>query len=54
MSKKTRGTGKLKLYRRHLNNCQHKHKGRGYDSCRCPIWVQGTWAWREDAPLARR
>ena len=36
--------GRLKLYRRHLAACPHKHKGRRFDTCKCPIWVQGTWA----------
>src|SRR3984885_6891352 len=38
-----RRRGKLKLYRRHLTECPHKQKGRAFDSCRCPIWIQGTW-----------
>jgi site-specific recombinase XerD len=35
--------GKLKLYRRHLSSCVHRSKGRAFDSCKCPIWIQGTW-----------
>ena len=40
---KTRNLGKLKLYRRHKLSCEHKHKGRAFESCHCPIWIQGTW-----------
>jgi len=32
----------LTLYRRHLKKCAHRHQGRQYRRCRCPIWVQGT------------
>lgn len=39
-----RNSGKLKLYRRHLKACEHKAEGRQFDRCRCPIWLQGTWA----------
>lgn len=34
----------LNIYRRHLNACEHKLKGRRYRQCRCPIWVDGTLA----------
>jgi hypothetical protein len=32
----------LLLYRRHLDDCKHRHKGRRYRHCQCPLWVQGT------------
>lgn len=32
----------LTLYRRHLAKCDHRHEGRQYRRCRCPIWIQGT------------
>lgn len=32
----------LNIYRRHLKGCAHKHKGRAYRNCRCPIWVDGN------------
>jgi len=32
----------LALYRRHLNICPHRAKGREYKRCKCPIWVDGT------------
>lgn len=31
----------LTIYRRHLKNCTHKHEGRKYRRCRCPIWADG-------------
>ncbi len=31
----------LTLYRRHRKNCVHRHEGRAYRRCRCPLWVQG-------------
>jgi integrase/recombinase XerD len=32
---------KLNTYRRHSKNCPHADKGRGWDRCGCPIWVEG-------------
>lgn len=34
---------RLKLYRRHLAGCEHIDKGRRFDRCKCPVWIQGTW-----------
>ena len=31
----------LTIYRRHAKNCPHRHEGRQYRRCRCPIWVDG-------------
>jgi len=31
----------LTIYRRHIKACEHKHEGRKYRRCRCPIWVDG-------------
>jgi integrase/recombinase XerD len=31
----------LTLYRRHLADCPHKKKGRGWKRCGCPVWFQG-------------
>lgn len=31
----------LTIYRRHVETCKHKHEGRKYRRCRCPIWVDG-------------
>lgn len=31
----------LTIYRRHKKACGHRHKGRRYRGCRCPIWVDG-------------
>jgi hypothetical protein len=31
----------LTIYRRHVKGCAHKHEGRKYRRCRCPIWVDG-------------
>jgi hypothetical protein len=31
----------LTIYRRHVKTCEHKHAGRKYRRCRCPIWVDG-------------
>jgi hypothetical protein len=33
--------GMLTLYRRHVTACEHRHQGRKYRRCRCPIWVDG-------------
>ena len=27
------------IYRRHLGTCQHRTKGRAYNRCNCPIWL---------------
>ena len=32
----------LTAYRRHLSDCPHRPKGRRWNRCACPIWVQGT------------
>jgi site-specific recombinase XerD len=32
----------LTIYRRHVKACEHKHQGRKYRRCRCPIWVDGS------------
>ena len=32
----------LTIYRRHVKACEHKHEGRKYRRCRCPIWVDGS------------
>jgi integrase len=37
----------LTIYRRHKKACGHRHKGRGYRGCRCPIWVDGSLAGKE-------
>lgn len=31
----------LTIYRRHRKDCEHRHEGRKYRRCRCPIWVDG-------------
>jgi len=31
----------LTIYRRHVKGCAHKHDGRKYRRCRCPIWADG-------------
>jgi integrase/recombinase XerD len=31
----------LALYRRHLKSCDHRHAGRDYRRCKCPLWVDG-------------
>jgi integrase/recombinase XerD len=31
----------LTIYRRHRMDCEHRHEGRKYRRCRCPIWVDG-------------
>jgi integrase/recombinase XerD len=31
----------LTAYRRHRKDCTHRHAGRKYRRCRCPIWVDG-------------
>lgn len=40
----------LNLWRRHVASCPHRHKGRKYLKCRCPIWMD----WRLDGPRLRR
>jgi integrase/recombinase XerD len=37
----------LTIYRRHKKACGHRHKGRRYRGCRCPIWVDGFLAGKE-------
>jgi len=32
----------LTIFRRHKKACQHRHKGRTYRRCNCPIWIEGT------------
>lgn len=32
----------LTIYRRHALDCPHKSKGRRWNRCSCPIWVQGS------------
>jgi site-specific recombinase XerD len=31
----------LSLWRRHVKDCPHRRKGRGYSKCSCPIWCDG-------------
>ena len=31
----------LTTYRRHKKACSHRHEGRRYRRCKCPIWVDG-------------
>jgi integrase/recombinase XerD len=31
----------LTIYRRHRKDCEHRHEGRKYRRCKCPIWVDG-------------
>src|ERR1044071_7310609 len=31
----------LSLWRRHESKCTHKHRGRAYIKCSCPIWCDG-------------
>jgi integrase/recombinase XerD len=31
----------LFIFRRHQKGCAHRHKGRAYTRCQCPIWVDG-------------
>ncbi len=33
--------GMLSRYRRHTKTCPHRHKGRRYIRCTCPIWADG-------------
>ncbi len=40
----------LNLWRRHVASCPHRHKGRKYLKCQCPIWMD----WRFDGPRLRR
>ena len=40
----------LNLWRRHLNACPHRRKGRTYVKCQCPIWMD----WRIGAERIRR
>jgi integrase/recombinase XerD len=38
---KERGRIVLTLYRRHVKRCDHRHEGRDYRRCKCPIWADG-------------
>jgi len=40
----------LTIWRRHENDCPHQHKGRDYQKCRCPIWMD----WRISGKRIRR
>ena len=31
----------LRVYRRHLESCKHRDKGRRWDQCGCPVWCDG-------------
>jgi hypothetical protein len=31
----------ITVYRRHLETCPHKRKGRKFRTCNCPIHIQG-------------
>jgi hypothetical protein len=31
----------LSIYRRHQKRCAHRHEGRKYRRCQCPVWVDG-------------
>jgi len=31
----------LNLYRRHLQKCPHRAKGKAYTNCKCPVWCDG-------------
>jgi integrase/recombinase XerD len=37
----------LTIYRRHLNSCKHRAKGRKHRHCQCPIWVDGILGGKE-------
>ena len=32
----------LTRWRNHLAKCPHRNKGRAYEKCNCPVWVDGT------------
>ncbi len=34
--------GSLTLFRWHSADCQHRPKGRRWNRCNCPVWVQGS------------
>src|SRR5690348_10990731 len=36
------GEAVVTAYRRHLSDCPQRPKGRRWNRCACPIWVQGT------------
>jgi site-specific recombinase XerD len=38
----------LTIYRRHTKSCPHKEKGRKYRRCKCPIWVDGLVAGKDE------
>lgn len=31
----------LTIFRRHLKRCDHRHEGRKYRRCKCPLWADG-------------
>jgi integrase/recombinase XerD len=31
----------LGIFRRHQKRCEHRHEGRKYRRCQCPVWVDG-------------
>jgi integrase/recombinase XerD len=31
----------LTIYKRHLQTCKHRSKGRAHRTCRCPLWTDG-------------
>ena len=33
---------RLLIYRGHVKNCEHRLKGRKYEKCRCPLWMDGN------------
>jgi integrase/recombinase XerD len=40
----------LTIWRRHEQYCPHQHKGRDYQKCRCPLWMD----WRVSGKRIRR
>jgi integrase len=40
----------LTIWRRHEQDCQHQHKGRDWQKCRCPIWID----WRISGKRVRK
>lgn len=40
----------LVLWRRHTQECSHRHQGRDYLKCRCPIWID----WRVSGRRIRK
>ncbi|HXM00967.1 MAG TPA: hypothetical protein VN939_00090, partial [Chthoniobacterales bacterium] len=37
----------LGIFRRHQKRCPHRHEGRNYRRCHCPVWVDGHLNGRE-------